>query len=258
MSVAGATLLELSSVTRQFGVLRAVSNVDLSVARGEVIGLIGPNGAGKTTLVNVITGVHRATAGTVRFDGADITRLKPYQAARRGIARTFQIVQPFPEMTVAENVAAAAMFAGAAAYGSEANAQALKHLRFVGLADLAHSRAAALTLAMRKRLELAKGLAMRPKLLLLDEVNAGLNATEVDHALHLIRAIAARGITVLIIEHLMKVVLSICTRVVVLHHGELIATGDTKSIVRDPRVVAAYLGRRYGAADSALRGVPDG
>ena len=245
------SLLQLEGVTRQFGGLKAVSGVDLSVAPGEVIGLIGPNGAGKTTLVNVITGVHRASAGTVRFDGEDVTALKPFQAARRGIARTFQIVQPFPEMTVAENVAAAAMFAGSARYGAEANAAALEHLRFVGLADMAGKRAASLTLAMRKRLELAKGLAMRPKLLLLDEVNAGLNATEIDHALSLIRGIAARGVTILIIEHLMKVVLSLCTRIVVLHHGELIASGTPQEIVKDPRVIRAYLGRRYAAGGNA-------
>ena len=146
-----SALLELKGVTRRFGGLTAVSGVDLSVERGEVIGLIGPNGAGKTTLVNVITGVHRASSGSVSFDGADVTGLKPFQAARCGIARTFQIVQPFPEMTVAENVAAAAMFAGAMRYGREANAEALEHLRFVGLADMADKRAASLTLAMRKR-----------------------------------------------------------------------------------------------------------
>jgi branched-chain amino acid transport system ATP-binding protein len=213
-----------------------------------VIGIIGPNGAGKTTLVNAITGVHAATAGKVRFSGRDITRVRPWQAARLGIARTFQVVQPFPEMTVIENVAAAAMFAGCAAYGSEANRQALEHLRFVGLADFAPKAAASLTLAMRKRLELAKSLAMRPKLLLLDEVNAGLNATEVQHALALIRAISARGVTVLIIEHLMKVVLSLCTRIVVLHHGELIAAGHPDQIVKDARVIQAYLGRRYAQA----------
>ena len=249
-----SALLRLEGVTRRFGGLTAVSGVDLSVGRGEVVGLIGPNGAGKTTLVNVITGVHRASSGTVKFDGEDVTGLKPFQAARRGIARTFQIVQPFPEMTVAENVAAAAMFAGAVRYGSEANAEAMKHLRFVGLADMADRRAASLTLAMRKRLELAKGLAMRPKLLLLDEVNAGLNATEVDHALSLIRGIAARGVTILIIEHLMKVVLSLCTRIVVLHHGELIASDTPQAIVRDPRVIRAYLGRRYATAEGAPNG----
>ncbi|MBS0335588.1 MAG: ABC transporter ATP-binding protein [Proteobacteria bacterium] len=252
------TLLQLEGVTRQFGGLKAVSGVDLSVAPGEVIGLIGPNGAGKTTLVNVITGVHRASSGIVRFDGEDVTGLKPFQAARRGIARTFQIVQPFPEMTVAENVAAAAMFAGAVRYGDEANAEALGHLRFVGLAEMADKRASSLTLAMRKRLELAKSLAMRPKLLLLDEVNAGLNATEVDHALSLIRGIAARGVTILIIEHLMKVVLSLCTRIVVLHHGELIASGTPQEIVQDPRVIQAYLGRRYAAGGEAAEGQSHG
>ena len=249
-----STLLELKGVSRRFGGLTAVSGVDLSVARGEVIGLIGPNGAGKTTLVNVITGVHRASEGTIRFDGEEVTSLKPFQAARRGIARTFQIVQPFPEMTVAENVAAGAMFAGAVRYGRKAEAEALEHLRFVGLAEMADKPAASLTLAMRKRLELAKGLAMHPKLLLLDEVNAGLNATEIDHALALIRGIAARGVTILIIEHLMKVVLSLCTRIVVLHHGELIASGTPQIVVKDPRVIQAYLGRRYAAAEEAANG----
>lgn len=241
-------LLELEGVSRRFGGLRAIHNVTLSVAPGEVIGVIGPNGAGKTTLVNIITGVHAASTGRVRFDGSDITRVRPWQAARLGIARTFQVVQPFPDMTVSENVAAAAMFAGAVRYGSEADNAALEHLRFVGLAELAGRPAASLTLAMRKRLELAKSLAMRPKLLLLDEVNAGLNATEIEHGLALIRAVAARGVTVLIIEHLMKVVLSLCARIVVLHHGELIAEGDPEAIVNDPRVVQAYLGRRYAKA----------
>ncbi|MEO8202369.1 MAG: ABC transporter ATP-binding protein [Betaproteobacteria bacterium] len=253
-----STLLELRGVTRRFGGLTAVAGVDLAVAKGEVIGLIGPNGAGKTTLVNLITGVHPVSAGSVWFDGADITRLKPFEAARKGIARTFQIVQPFPEMTVAENVAAAAMFAGAVPYGRQASAEALDHLRFVGLAEMAGLRASSLTLAMRKRLELAKGLAMRPKLLLLDEVNAGLNATEVDHALTLIRGIAARGITILIIEHLMKVVLSLCSRIVVLHHGELIASGSPDSIVKDPRVIQAYLGRRYASVSGTADGTSPG
>ncbi|HEX7055098.1 MAG TPA: ABC transporter ATP-binding protein [Burkholderiales bacterium] len=249
-----SAVLELEGVSRRFGGLRALHDVSLSVAPGEMLGVIGPNGAGKTTLVNVVTGVHPASAGRLRFSGRDITRVKPWRAARLGIARTFQVVQPFPEMTVMENVAAAAMFAGAARYGAQANEQALEQLRFVGLEALADRPAAALTLAMRKRLELAKSLAMRPRLLLLDEVNAGLNATEVNHALELIRAISARGITILIIEHLMKVVLSLCHRIVVLHHGELIATGEPERIVRDPAVVRAYLGRRYAA--SAAAGAP--
>lgn len=243
-----SALLELHGVSRRFGGLRAIHNVTLSIPQGEVVGVIGPNGAGKTTLVNVVTGVHPASTGSLRFAGKDITRVKPWQAARLGIARTFQVVQPFPEMTVMENVAAAAMFAGSAAYGKEANEQALEDLRFVGLGEVIDKPASSLTLAMRKRLELAKSLAMRPKLLLLDEVNAGLNATEVEHALELIRAISARGVTVLIIEHLMRVVLTLCTRIVVLHHGELIAAGDPEQIVKDPRVVQAYLGRRYARA----------
>jgi len=240
-----SALLELEGVSRRFGGLRAVNAVTLAVPAGEIVGVIGPNGAGKTTLVNVITGVHPASSGSVRFAGRDITRVRPWQAARLGIARTFQVVQPFPEMTVLENVAAAAMFAGAARYGAQADREALERLRFVGLEEAAARPAASLTLAMRKRLELAKSLAMRPKLLLLDEVNAGLNSTEVQHALALIRAISAGGVTVLIIEHLMKVVLSLCTRIVVLHHGELIAQGPPEQIVKDPRVVQAYLGRRY-------------
>jgi branched-chain amino acid transport system ATP-binding protein len=249
-----SALLELSGVTRRFGGLRAVSNVTLSVAQGEVLGLIGPNGAGKTTLVNVITGVHPASAGRVRFAGEDITRLRPYQAARRGIARTFQIVQPFPGMTVLENVVAAAMFAGGVSYGQRARDAAMQHLRFVGLAEVAERSAAALTLAMRKRLEFAKGLAMRPKLLLLDQMNAGLNAAEVDQALELMRAIAARGVTVLIIEHLMKVVLSLCSRIAVLHHGELIAVGAPQTIIEDPQVIQAYLGKRYAKAQAGVHG----
>jgi branched-chain amino acid transport system ATP-binding protein len=242
-----STLLELKGVSRRFGGLKAVSSVNLAIPAGEVIGLIGPNGAGKTTLVNMVSGVHPPTEGRVIFDGEDVTRQKPWQAAHRGIARTFQIVQPFPGMTVLENVAAAALFAGGEAYGASAEAAAMEHLRFVDLSGMAARPASSLTLAMRKRLELAKGLAMRPKLLLLDEVNAGLNAAEIEQALALIRAIAARGVTVLIIEHLMKVVLNLCSRIVVLHHGELIASGDPQSIVRDPRVVQAYLGRRYAA-----------
>jgi branched-chain amino acid transport system ATP-binding protein len=181
----------------------------------------------------------------VRYQGAGVTAQRPYQAARRGMARTFQIVQPFPEMTVEDNVAAGALFAGHAEKPAEARAQAREHLAFVGLAELAERPAASLTLPSRKRLELAKSLAMRPRLLMLDEVNAGLNSAEVEQALTLMRKIAERGITILIIEHLMKVVMSLAERVLVLHHGQLIAEGRPAEIVRNSKVVEAYLGQKF-------------
>jgi branched-chain amino acid transport system ATP-binding protein len=241
-------LLELKDASRRFGGLNAVDRVSFGVAAGEILGLIGPNGAGKTTLINLITAVHPATAGSVHFDGRDITRLRPHQIARLGLARTFQIVQPFPKMTVLENVAAGALFAGRAASMNDAFAQAREHLAFTGLAQIADKPAATLTLAQRKRLELAKGLAMKPRLLMLDEVNAGLNSAEIDAALGMIRRIAERGVTIIVIEHLMKVVLSISQRIIVLHHGQLIAQGEPGAVLRDPRVVEAYLGSKYAAA----------
>ena len=238
-------LLTLDNVTRRFGGLNAVDGVSFSVAKGEIVGLIGPNGAGKTTLINMITGVHPATAGQVSFEGCDITRARPYQIARRGLARTFQIVQPFPKMTVIDNVAAGALFCGHAGSVREAQDIAREHLAFTGLADVAERPAASLTLARRKRLELAKGLAMRPRLLMLDEVNAGLNQTEIDDALAIIHKIAEQGVTIIVIEHLMKVVLSISHRLVVLHHGQMIAQGAPREVVNDRRVIEAYLGAKY-------------
>jgi branched-chain amino acid transport system ATP-binding protein len=244
------TLLTLDGVSRRFGGLNAVDGVSLTVDQGEIVGLIGPNGAGKTTLINLITGVHPATSGRVRFEDHDITRMKPYQIARLGLARTFQIVQPFPRMTVVENVAAGALFCGHAGNVREAETVAREHLAFTGLHDLADRPAASLTLARRKRLELAKSLAMRPRLLMLDEVNAGLNPTEIEEALAIIRRIAQQGVTIIVIEHLMKVVLSISHRVVVLHHGQLIAQGEPRGIVRDTKVIEAYLGAKYAATHS--------
>lgn len=245
------TLLQLSSLSRQFGGLKALTDINLTIEPGELVGLIGPNGAGKTTLINVITGVHPASSGSVVFAGKDITRYKPYQVARCGVARTFQIVQPFPEMNVLDNVAAGAIAAGGAASVKDARAQALRQLEFTGLTAWADHPASSLTLAMRKRLELAKSLAMNPSLLLLDEVNAGLNPSEIDQALKLVREISARGVTILLVEHLMKVVLSLCTRIIVLHHGKLIAQGKPDEVIRDPIVVQAYLGRRYADAEGA-------
>ena len=244
-------MLEVRGLTKRFGGVAAVSDVSFSLGdagrAGEIVGLIGPNGAGKTTLINVITGVHRASGGQVLFEGRDVTAQRPFESARSGLARTFQIVQPFPEMTVQENVAAGALFAGGAKTRVEADRIALEHLEFVGLADQAKRPAASLTLPSRKRLELAKSLAMKPKLLMLDEVNAGLNTGEIDRALELMRAIAARGVTILIVEHLMKVVFSLCERVLVLHHGELIAQGAPREVANDANVVEAYLGHKFAA-----------
>lgn len=240
-------ILELVDISKSFGGIRALNDVSFALSEGEIVGLIGPNGAGKTTLVNVITGTSRASSGKVLFGGDDVTGQRPYQAARRGLSRTFQIVQPFPRMTVLENVAAGALFGDVKSKGDVKSAMetAREQLEFMGLADHADRPASNLTIAGRKRLELAKSLAMQPKVLMLDEVNAGLNSSEIDGALTLIRRIADRGITILLIEHLMKVVLSLAQRVLVLHHGELIAQGNPTEMVNDPRVVEAYLGQKF-------------
>jgi branched-chain amino acid transport system ATP-binding protein len=246
-----APLMRVLGVTKRFGGLIALNNVSFELAPGEIIGLIGPNGAGKTTLVNVITGVEQPDSGEVFFEGQRIDGTPSYRIARRGIGRTFQIVQPFPRMTVLENVAAGALFAGKAASVADAKDRAAECLAFVGLSSVASLPASQLTLPGRKRLELAKGLATRPRLLMLDEVNAGLNATEIDGALDLIRAIAARGITILLIEHLMKVVMKASSRIIVLHQGALVADGSPAEVIKDRRVVEAYLGADFAANSEA-------
>jgi branched-chain amino acid transport system ATP-binding protein len=238
-------ILRLNAVSRRFSGLQALRDVTFSVGKGEVLGLIGPNGAGKTTLVNTVCGVTPANSGAIIFDGRDITRIKTYQAARLGLSRTFQIVQPFAEFTALDNVAAAALFSQPGESIKSAREEARAHLAFVGLESQAMQPAATLTLAMRKRLELAKALAMKPKLLFLDEVNAGLNSAEVERATELIHQLASSGITIVMIEHLMKVVLNVCTRIIVLHNGQLIADGTPRDVISNPAVVDAYLGQQY-------------
>jgi len=238
-------LLQISNLTRRFGGVVAVNDVTLSVKEGEVLGLIGPNGAGKTTLVNLITGFTSKTAGTVLFEGRDITRTAPQKIARSGIARTFQIVQPFSEMTVLENVTAGALFSGRQPNMKAAVEKAEECLQFTGLSGQARQRASELSLADRKRLELAKSLAMEPRLLFLDEVNAGLSSSELGRALDLIRSIAARGVTIIIIEHLLKIILSVVGRIVVLHHGAMLSDGTPSKVINDPAVITAYLGNKF-------------
>src|SRR3954453_19362214 len=238
-------ILHLSNVSRHFSGLQALRDVTMSVNKGEVLGLIGPNGAGKTTLVNTICGVTPASSGVVTFDGKDITRVKTYQSARLGLSRTFQVVQPFAEFSALDNVAAAALFSHSGKSIKSAREEARAHLAFVGLEAQSTQPAETLKLAMRKRLELAKALAMKPKLLFLDEVNAGLNSAEVERATRLIHQLAENGITIVMIEHLMKVVLNVCTRIVVLHNGQLIADGAPRDVMKNPAVVEAYFGQQY-------------
>ena len=238
-------LLEISGVAKSFGGLRALSRITLQIDAGRIHGLIGPNGAGKTTLFNVITGVSSATAGTVRFEGQDITRLRPHKIAARGISRTYQLVRPFYELTAHENVKVGVLFGRADAHHNiDADEEAVAMLERVGLAAKADYLASELNLGERKRLEIAKALATRPRLLLFDEVLAGLNPAEAAQAVRLFQEIDASGVTILMIEHNMQAIMAACAHIFVLHHGELIGQGSPQDVVRDAKVVEAYLGQR--------------
>ena len=251
-------VLELQAVAKRFGGVNAVDHVTLAVPKGQIVGLIGPNGAGKTTLVNLVSGMLPVSSGRIVFNGRDISREKPHVIARMGIARTFQIVQPFAQMTVLENVMAGALYAGHQPTLRAAADKAMECLEFTKLADYAHKPAADLALANRKRLELAKSLAMNPQVLMLDEVNAGLNSSEIDQALTLIRTLAGRGLTIVIIEHLMRVVASLAERIVVLHHGALLADGAPDAVFNDSRVIEAYLGSKFAKRHADLANTPSG
>ena len=242
-------MLELAGVSKRFGGVAALSNVSFTVPEGEILGLIGPNGAGKTTLLNCISGVHRLDGGSISFEGRRLNGLPPHQVARLGIGRTFQVVKPFVSMTVRENAAVGALFGSAQAHlaPKAAFSWADEVLELVGLARKARLTVGSLTIPDRKRLEVARALATKPRLLLLDEVMAGLNPVEVDEALEMVRRVHAGGITIVLIEHVMRVVVGVCDRVIVLHMGQFLAEGTPEEVLQDRRVVEAYLGEKYAS-----------
>ena len=247
-------LLRVENVSKRFGGLLAVDNASFTAEPGRITALIGPNGAGKTTLFSVVSGFLPPTVGRIHYDGSDITGQPPHTLARRGIARTFQIVQPFAGLTVRENIAVGSHLYRPAR--ADALAAAAKIADALDLGPLLDRPAAALTVAGRKRLELARALAIEPRLLLLDEVLAGLNPSEVRDMVPVIRAIANRGVTIVMIEHIMQAVMSLAEHVFVLSEGRIIAQGMPHKIAADPRVVEAYLG--HGAAQRMTAGAGHG
>jgi branched-chain amino acid transport system ATP-binding protein len=238
-------LLELNHVSKSFGGLIAVSDVSLQVQQGEIVGLIGPNGAGKTTLFNLVSGIYRPESGTVRFEGRDITGLPSYKRSRIGIGRTFQVVRPF-EMTVLENIMVPVL--AHTRNMSQAEAKAREVMEIMGLSDLAYAMPGSLTLVQRKRIEVARALATGPKLLLLDEVLAGLNPTEVAENLPLIGRLRNSGLTILLIEHIMDALMAVSERVLVMDQGSLICSGTPEQVTSDACVIKAYLGEEVSDA----------
>jgi branched-chain amino acid transport system ATP-binding protein len=233
-------VLSADSLRVEFGGLVAVADVSFELREGEILGLIGPNGAGKTTVFNAVSGYVRPSHGRIMLHGRDVTGLPPYELAARGVARTFQIVRPFPRLTVLENVMVAAYLRHRTRASAERAASEV--ISFLGLARQADELAGSLTLPSRKRVELAKALALDPRVLLLDEVVAGLNATEVEETIALIGKIRARGASIIIVEHIMKVIMGLSDRVLVLSYGKKIADGTPQAVAAEPAVVSAYLG----------------
>jgi branched-chain amino acid transport system ATP-binding protein len=240
------TILNVGSVSKSFGGLRAVREVGFDLHEGEILGVIGPNGAGKTTLFNIIAGAIPADSGSVTLDGQRTEAMRPHEIAKLGLVRTFQVVKPFSGLTVHENVLVGAFLKRQDP--TEAEAWARDMMRITGLTPYAERPAQGLTLAIRKRLELARALATDPKVLLLDEVLAGLTPTEGAEMIEVVRSIRDGGVSVLIIEHVMAAIMALSDRIAVIHHGEMLAIGQPAEIVKDPKVVEAYLGEEFQIA----------
>lgn len=238
------SLLEVTAVTKRFGGIVALDGVSMSLAEGEILGLVGPNGSGKSTLINVLSGFYPADGGRVVFGGEDATDVPAHQLAALGIARTYQIPRPFDTMTPRENIAVSYMFGHSKRSLAEARLAAQEWLDFTGLADVADVPIGDLTLHQLKFLELARALATQPNLLLLDEVLAGLNPSEIDESVEMIQRIHSHGVTILVVEHVIRAVMALCGRLVVLNQGAVISEGDPETVMSDPAVVTAYLGKR--------------
>jgi branched-chain amino acid transport system ATP-binding protein len=241
-------MLTLERVTKRFGGLTAVKEVSLEVRRGELLGIIGPNGAGKTTLFNVIAGYYGADEGRLTFEGRDLRGLAAHQVCRLGLTRTFQLVKPFGNLSVLDNVMIGALTRATSV--REARAQAEQVITTCHLAPHARARARALPIGLRKRLEVARALATRPRLLLLDEVMSGINPAELTVMMDLVRRLHAEGLTLIVIEHIMAAMMRLALRIVVLHHGERIAEGSPAEVAADRRVIDAYLGEEFVLADA--------
>jgi branched-chain amino acid transport system ATP-binding protein len=241
-------VLTLESVTKRFGGLTAVRAVSLEVRRGDLLGIIGPNGAGKTTLFNVIAGYYRPEEGRIVFEGREVTGLPAHAISRLGLTRTFQIVKPFGNLSVADNVMIGALTRLPRV--RDARVEAERVIALCGLGPHAAARARALPIGLRKRLEVARALATRPRLLLLDEVMAGLNPSELTGIIDLVRRVHAEGLTLIVIEHVMAAMMRLAQRIVMLHHGEKIAEGTPQEIAHDRRVIDAYLGDEFNLAEA--------